>query len=35
MLPPSIVVAFLCSAQASYLTGVVVTMDGASAPTVV
>jgi NAD(P)-dependent dehydrogenase (short-subunit alcohol dehydrogenase family) len=29
------VVAFLCSAQASYLTGVVVTMDGASVPTVV
>jgi NAD(P)-dependent dehydrogenase (short-subunit alcohol dehydrogenase family) len=29
------VVAFLCSAQASYLTGVVVSMDGAAVPTVV
>jgi NAD(P)-dependent dehydrogenase (short-subunit alcohol dehydrogenase family) len=28
-------VTFLCSAQASYLTGVVVSMDGAAAPTVV
>jgi hypothetical protein len=35
MMPPRIVVAFLCSMQASYLTGVVVTMDGAAAPTVV
>jgi hypothetical protein len=28
-------VTFLCSAQASYLTGVVVAMDGAAVPTVV
>jgi NAD(P)-dependent dehydrogenase (short-subunit alcohol dehydrogenase family) len=29
------VVAFLCSGQASYLTGIVVSMDGASVPVVV